>query len=108
VSGPSEAAVRVARDEIVAEVQDHLAFNVAAYGKAWTGESEDTSFVVAKSADKALAAAHDPANFEDPLDASVRLGDVVEALRHEGDPSLGGGYHDAADFLLRTFGGDRA
>jgi hypothetical protein len=30
-----------------------------------------------------LEAAHDPSNFEDPLDVSVRLRDVVAALRHE-------------------------
>lgn len=41
---------------IVAEVGDRLTWNVKAYGKAWTGEDEDTEFVVGVAAQKALDA----------------------------------------------------
>lgn len=41
---PEDAAIlRVISDSVT----DHLAWNVNAYGKAWTGEGEDTDFLVA-------------------------------------------------------------
>ncbi len=55
---PSAEAIEAARERIVAVVDDHLAFNVSAYGTAWTGEREDASFIVANAADKALTAAY--------------------------------------------------
>jgi hypothetical protein len=84
VGGPSEAAVRVARHWF--------------YGP---GYEEGVSGM--------LERVHDPANFEDPMDVSVRLGDVVDLLR---EPSRqgrsSGSYALTADLVLRTFGGDRA
>jgi hypothetical protein len=97
VGGPSEAAVRVAQDR---------------WHESWVTSS---SVVATKHA---LEAAHDPANFEDPMDVSVRLGDVVDWLRHIDrldeipGAALGMPKHnplwDAASAALRTFGGDRA
>lgn len=48
-----EAAAQAACDE----AHNRLAFNVAAYGKAWTGEYGDTQFVACKASKQALAAA---------------------------------------------------
>lgn len=76
---PSAEAIEAAKEQIVTIVDNHLAFNVSAYGKAWTGEREDSSFVVANSANRALAAAY-------ALDAPVIRAEGyaagrVEALR---------------------------
>jgi hypothetical protein len=84
---PSDAAVRVATAPL------HRMFCVKDCDRPTPGWQENARIV--------LAAAHDPVNFEDPMDVSVRLGDVVEALRERAEPWT-------ADFLLRTFGGDRA
>ncbi len=55
----SEAAREAAQAAIVATVDKRLAFNVAAYGAAWTGETSDTEFVCTDAAKIALAAAVD-------------------------------------------------
>jgi hypothetical protein len=51
------AMVQAAKNAIVDEVERRLSFNVAAYGKAWTGEYDDTLFIVGDAAQKALVAA---------------------------------------------------
>jgi hypothetical protein len=90
VSGPSEAAVRAARRILLG----------------------------GGSVRKALEATYDPANFEDPMDVSVRLGDVVDWLRHidrlgeipgaaDGMPKRNPLW-EAANAALCRFGGDRA
>lgn len=43
-------------EAIVKSVQSHLDFNVAAYGKAWTEEGEDTEFICSGAAECAAAA----------------------------------------------------
>lgn len=68
-------AKEAAHKAIVDEVEDHLRWNVMAYGKAWTEEGEDTVFIVAKSAEKALAAAL-PAMAADP-DLIERLAEAL-------------------------------
>jgi hypothetical protein len=100
VGGPSEAAVRVARDAVA-----------------------DASLREARGRSEiALRAAHDPANFEDPMDVSVRKGDllneIVDWLRHidrlgeipgaaDGMPKRNPLW-EAANAALCRFGGDRA
>lgn len=39
-------------ERAIAECHRRLEFNVAAYGKAWTGEGDDTRFIVAPLADE--------------------------------------------------------
>lgn len=47
MEGDEEATVLLLlRDVVIAELEDRLDFNVRAYGKAWTGEGEDTNFLV--------------------------------------------------------------
>ncbi len=55
----SEAAREAAQQAIIAAVDKRLAFNVVAYGAAWTGETADTGFVCTDAAKEALAAAVD-------------------------------------------------
>lgn len=51
------AAIEAATAAIIAEVDERLQFNLAAYGRAWNGETGDTEFIVGESAKKALEAA---------------------------------------------------
>lgn len=53
----TDAAVAAAREAIIEEIDDHLSWNVRAYGKAWTGERDETGFIVGEAAEKALRAA---------------------------------------------------
>jgi hypothetical protein len=45
-SQPTRPAVDLVREAIIAILGDNLDWNVSAYGKAWTGEDEDTEFLV--------------------------------------------------------------
>jgi hypothetical protein len=53
----TDAELRAAKDAIVREVGSNLRWNQMAYGKAWTGEDEDTRFIVGDAARLALNAA---------------------------------------------------
>lgn len=53
----SDEAQKAAEAVLVELVGSNLAFNVAAYGKAWTGEGEDTEFLVGSAVLPALQAA---------------------------------------------------
>lgn len=61
VSGKQSSAelqgdvVEEARAEIIAVVESNLAWNLKAYGKAWTGEGEDTEFIVGDAAERVVA-----------------------------------------------------
>lgn len=52
---PSEL-VEAAAKAIVAVVDDKLQWNVTVYGKAWTGEMDDTEFLCGGAAEAVLAA----------------------------------------------------
>lgn len=51
-----DAALERAQRAIVASVDEHVEFNIQAYGKPHTGEGEDTEFICTDAAKKALAA----------------------------------------------------
>lgn len=53
---PDQKCINAAQEAILREVDDHLRFNVAAYGKAWTGEGEDTQFIIGRSGELAAEA----------------------------------------------------
>ena len=90
-----DAAVEAAEKAIFTVVDGNLAWNLKAYGKAWTGEGEDTAFVISDAPRRALEAAY-PAIEADLLERL--LGDeVVEAfVRH----SLGGARYEACPPVL--------
>ena len=100
-------AIEAGRDAIVGVVDDHLRFNEAAYGKAWTGETADTQFIVANSANEAVAAYH--AQLRKDGVRLVDASEVAEWLRGhttwEGKQDrISVAYADA--FLARFGGGD--
>lgn len=61
--GKTPAIHAVITEAAVETVGDHLRWNEAAYGKAWTGEDEDTRFLCYDVADK-VTAALDAAGFQ--------------------------------------------
>ena len=90
----SSRAIEAAREAIVTEVYERLGFNVAAYGKAWTGEGEDSEFIVGEAAPKAIDAYMQVRSFND-LVADVRLmldthypADVFPGTSGEGGPGF--------------------
>lgn len=54
-----EEAFSAMYEAIVKSVDGHLEWNVKAYGKAWTGEGEDTEFLCSGAAECATAALYD-------------------------------------------------
>jgi hypothetical protein len=63
--------VQKAQEAIVDAIDDKLAFNVRAYGKAWTGEYCDSEFIADGAAEKAIAAYVEGRSFAE-LVADVR------------------------------------
>lgn len=64
MEGDDEATLLLLlRDVIHDSVEDKLQWNVNAYGKAWTGEGEDTEFLVYDAPGSVLEALHE-AGFE--------------------------------------------
>lgn len=83
MSGPSEAAERVAQNAPRALTHEATIWH-------------------------ALRAAHDPANFEDPMDVSVRLGDVVAFLAGADTWGTDARGKTPATAVSEAFGDDRA
>ncbi len=102
----SEAAREAAQAAIVATVDKRLAFNVAAYGAAWTGETSDTEFVCTDAAKIALAAAVDADPRAKACLALAALTDeelverVATAIRY-GQPHDGSDCDDATEVDAR-------
>jgi hypothetical protein len=78
----SDVQVKAAHAAILAEVIEHLDWNLRAYGQAWTGEDEDAEFIVGKAARKALVAAFDAAPASDRRFAQIR--DLLAVWAGEG------------------------
>lgn len=83
---PPTSAVEAAKAEILKVVDENLDWNLRAYGKAWTGEGEDTEFIVGDSADRALAAAY-PAILEEIRE---KLLSEIEAAAREVEEAICG------------------
>ena len=105
VSGEQhEKAREAAHGAIVRVLDDRLAFNIAAYGVAWTGEKADTEFFVGSVSRAALAA-----YFASLAAQGVRLVDVSEVVEWLREAKLPGrGFNvgnEMADAFLARFGG---
>lgn len=51
---PEATAASLIKDVVFSCVEDKLDWNVRAYGKAWTGEGEDTEFIVGGVGERAI------------------------------------------------------
>lgn len=65
-------------EDAVTEVHRRLEFNVAAYGTAWTGEGEDTKWIVQPLTDQLRGAV-------EALERVGKLAEWIERDRHERD-----------------------
>jgi hypothetical protein len=79
-------AEKAVTDAVVKQVDDNLRWNVSAYGKAWTGEGEDSAFIAGVSIGADVITALEDEGFRvvlasevDRLDAELERRDLADA-----------------------------